>query len=92
MTPGRRLVWTSMLGPGFRPQGEGPEGTENSCGPAMTAIVAMEPHGAGTKYTATALHKNEAARQAHADMGFHDGWGTALDQLVASIKKMQAAG
>lgn len=92
VTPGCRLVWTSMLGPGFRPQGEGPEGPENSCGPAMTAIVAMEPHGAGTKYTATALHKNEAARQAHADMGFHDGWGTALDQLVASIKKMQAAG
>jgi len=24
----------------------------------------------------------------HEKMGFHEGWGTALDQLVAMIKKM----
>jgi len=25
-------------------------------------------------------------------LGFHDGWGTALDQLVALVRKMQVVG
>ena len=29
-----------------------------------------------------ALHANEADREKHEQMGFHEGWGTALDQLV----------
>ena len=56
--------------------------------PALTAIIAIEPHGSGTRYTATALHRDEAARKKHEEMGFHKGWGTALDQLVAHAKKM----
>ncbi|MBW8779084.1 MAG: SRPBCC family protein [Burkholderiales bacterium] len=35
-----------------------------------------------TKYTAIARHGDVAARQAHEQMGFHAGWGKALDQLV----------
>ena len=68
-----RLVWTDVLGPGWRPQEKG----------FMTAAILIEPHGTGTKYTAIAYHKNEADRERHEKMGFHEGWGKALDQLVA---------
>ena len=42
----------------------------------------------GTKYTALAMHKDEKDRNAHDRMGFSDGWGKALDQLVAAAKTM----
>jgi uncharacterized protein YndB with AHSA1/START domain len=42
----------------------------------------MEPEGEGTKYTAIAMHPDEASAKRHEEMGFQDGWGTALDQLV----------
>ena len=29
------------------------------------------------------LHKDEADRKLHEQMGFHEGWNTALDQLIA---------
>jgi uncharacterized protein YndB with AHSA1/START domain len=54
----------------------------------MTALITLEPHGAnGTKYTAVALHSDEAARKQHEAMGFQEGWGTALTQLVEYAKK-----
>jgi len=48
----------------------------------------FEPHEEGTKYTAIALHKDEADRKKHENMGFHTGWGQCLDQLVALAKKI----
>jgi uncharacterized protein YndB with AHSA1/START domain len=51
-------------------------------------VILLEPHGAGTKYTAIAIHGDEEATKKHSEMGFHDGWGKALDQLVAFAKKM----
>lgn len=70
---GKRIVFTDALLPGFRP-------AESSF---MTASILIEKHQDGTKYTAVAKHKSEADRQTHIDMGFHDGWSTALEQLVA---------
>ena len=78
VVPNERLVWTDALLPGYRP-------SEN---PFFTAIVTMEPHGKGTRYTAIAIHRDEAGRRKHEEMGFHDGWGKALDQLVAHVKTM----
>jgi uncharacterized protein YndB with AHSA1/START domain len=52
----------------------------------MTAIVTMEPRGSGTLYTAIAIHKDEAGRKQHEEMGFHEGWGQVLDQLVEHMK------
>ncbi|PWC47192.1 SRPBCC family protein [Azospirillum sp. TSA6c] len=72
----RRLVFTDALGPGFRPTGGG----------FMTASVTIEPAAGGTLYTAVAFHKDEAAKTQHEEMGFHHGWGAALDQLVALVK------
>lgn len=73
----RRLVWTGALGPGFRPQdGEF----------AFTAYILMEPEGGGTRFRALVLHKTPADRDRHDAMGFAQGWGTALDQLVELAK------
>jgi uncharacterized protein YndB with AHSA1/START domain len=76
-----KLVWTSALGPGFRPSKSAFPGV-----PLITAIISLEDHGKGTKYTATVLHETEEDLKKHEEMGFRDGWGTALDQLVAAIK------
>ena len=55
---------------------------------SFTAVISLEPHGQGTRYTALVIHGDEEARKKHEAMGFHDGWGTALDQLVAVVKRM----
>jgi uncharacterized protein YndB with AHSA1/START domain len=77
-----KLVWTVALAPGYRPARESPDSL------SFTAIIALEPQGSGTKYTALAMHRDEGGRKRHEEMGFHDGWGKALDQLVAHTKKM----
>ncbi|MFP3901604.1 MAG: SRPBCC family protein [Acidimicrobiia bacterium] len=76
----RRLVFTSAMGPGYRPidQDDLP----------FTAIVTMEPTAAGTRYTATAVHRDPEGRVKHEKMGFHEGWGAALDQLVALARTL----
>jgi uncharacterized protein YndB with AHSA1/START domain len=33
------------------------------------------------------IHADEAGAKKHAAMGFEAGWGAALDQLVAMVKK-----
>lgn len=73
-----RLAWTSALGPGFRPAEMG-EGCESF---PMTAVMTLADAGEGkTLYRAVALHRSEADRDAHAQMGFHEGWGTCASQL-----------
>ncbi|WP_254451804.1 SRPBCC domain-containing protein [Duganella vulcania] len=48
----------------------------------------MEPlPNGGTRYIACARHKDEATVEAHKQMGFRDGWGKALDQLIAHMKQ-----
>lgn len=83
--PNERLVWTDALEPGYRPTN-----SEPSCGSSyLTAVISLEPHEKGTKYTAIAIHKDREGRNKHEEMGFYHGWATALDQLVDMIKKMQ---
>ena len=79
-----KLVWTDALEPGYRPTHRPP-----SCGTShLTAVITLEPHSEGTKYTARAIHRDEESRKAHEEMGFHEGWGQALDQLVDVVKAM----
>ena len=75
-----RLVFTSVLGPGFRPL------DASAGGPHFTAVITLEDVDGGTRYTATAMHATPSSRQAHDQMGFHQGWGAALDQLVERAK------
>lgn len=69
--PQRRLVWTDALGPGFRPNAES----------FMTADITMHAVAGGTQYRALVLHRSNADRQKHEEMGFFQGWGTCLNQL-----------
>jgi len=78
VVPIERLVWTDALLPGYRP----------SQTPFFTAVISLEPQGTGTRYTATAIHRDEAGRQRHEEMGFREGWGKALDQLVAHARSL----
>lgn len=77
-----KLVWTSALEPGFRPAPAVPEAFH------MSAIILLESHSTGTKYTAIAIHSDEESRKKHEAMGFQEGWGKALDQLVEFVKQM----
>jgi uncharacterized protein YndB with AHSA1/START domain len=77
-----KLVWTAALKPGYRPQNPA------SGVPVFTVVILLKRHGAGTKYTAIALHGDAGGAKKHASMGFHDGWGKALDQLVTLAKTM----
>lgn len=66
-----RIVFTDALRGGWRPNEEA----------FFSAVITFEEHPQGTLYTATALHKTSEDRQKHKEMGFLDGWGTAIEQL-----------
>jgi uncharacterized protein YndB with AHSA1/START domain len=84
IVPNRRLVWTNALEPGFRPA---MALADNACGAfAMTAIIELTAVDGGTLYNARVLHANLSGKQQHEAMGFEQGWGQALEQMVAYIK------
>lgn len=81
VVPMERLVWTSMLFPGYRPAvfDDIP----------ITAIVTMERVGTGTRYVFTALHRDEADCEKARTSGWLEGTGIALDQFVAHVESMK---
>ncbi len=81
VVPLQRLIWTSMLFPGYRPAvfDDIP----------ITAIVTLEAVGSGTRYVFTALHRNEADFEANRTSGFYEGTEMAVDQLVAHVLAMK---
>jgi uncharacterized protein YndB with AHSA1/START domain len=83
-----RLTWTNALQPGFRPSGPADAGSAECAHLLFTAVLSLEDHGTGTRYTALAMHPTPAARDEHEAMGFHEGWGKALDQLVEAMKAL----
>jgi uncharacterized protein YndB with AHSA1/START domain len=80
--PNKKFVWTSALGTSFRPNPI----PENGPDLLFTGMILLEEMGNKTKYTAIAMHPDEATCQKHASMGFHEGWGICLDQLIQEIK------
>jgi len=81
--PMQRLVWTSMLFPGYRPAvfDDIP----------ITAIMTMESVGSGTRYVFTALHRNESDLEINKTSGFYEGTVMAVDQLVEHVLGMRSA-
>jgi uncharacterized protein YndB with AHSA1/START domain len=75
---GERIVFTNALTAGWRPAAQ----------PFMTAIITLADHADGTEYLAQVMHKDNADRNMHAEMGFYDGWGTVIEQLA---KRVEAA-
>lgn len=82
VVPHERLIWTGALGPGFRPNPK----EDMAIDMTFTAIIAMEPTATGTRYTAAVMHADPAGAAQHEEMGFYDGWGAALDQLVELVQ------
>lgn len=81
VVPIERLVWTSMLFPGYRPAvfDDIP----------ITAIVSMEAVGTGTRYVFTALHRSERDLEENKASGFYQGTEIAVDQLVHHVISMK---
>ena len=78
VVPRERLVWTDALLPGYRP----------SETPFFTAFIELETVPEGTRYRVIAIHRDAESKQKHEEMGFHQGWGAALDQMVELIQAM----
>ena len=74
---GKRIVFTNALVGGWRPAEQ----------PFMTAIITLDDHDLGTAYSARAMHRNEADRTLHQDLGFYDGWGTVTEQLARLVER-----
>lgn len=81
VVPLQRLVWTSMLFPGYRPAvfDDVP----------ITAIVTLEGAGAGTRYVFTALHRDEADFKKNKESGWEQGTTIAVEQLVEHVRGMK---
>ena len=81
VVPMERLVWTSMLFPGYRPAvfDDIP----------ITAINTMESVGTGTRYILTALHRDEADLEKNKASGWLQGTEIALDQFVTHVTSMK---
>jgi uncharacterized protein YndB with AHSA1/START domain len=78
VVPNQRLVLTDAYTQAWEPSEK----------PFMTLILTFEREGAGTRYTARALHWSEAGRKQHEEMGFHAGWSAATDQLEALVARL----
>lgn len=74
VAPQERIVFTSMLTAGWRP---------NTPWMGFTAIITMEDDPAGCRYTARVMHPDDATREQHEKLGFFDGWNTCITQLEA---------
>jgi uncharacterized protein YndB with AHSA1/START domain len=72
VVPQERLVFTTMLTGGWCPA---------TPWLGLTAIFTMADEGDGTRYVARVLHRDEADRVKHEEMGFFDGWNTGITQL-----------
>jgi uncharacterized protein YndB with AHSA1/START domain len=78
IVPNERLVWSAALTTGYRPQ---------ASDLPFTAILELSPNGSGgCKYRAIAVHQDPDGAKQHEAMGFHEGWGTVVDQLVEHIQ------
>jgi uncharacterized protein YndB with AHSA1/START domain len=72
-----RIVFTNALVGGWRPAEQ----------PFMTAIISLRDHPMGTEYVAQALHKSNADKSMHEEMGFHEGWETIVTQLAMLVEQ-----
>lgn len=76
--PHQRLVFTTVLTGGWQP-------VEPWL--ALTAILTFEPQDGGTLYAARVLHKTPEDSAKHDEMGFYEGWGTAIGQLARLVER-----
>ena len=78
VVPNRRLVSTDAYASAWEPSDK----------PFMTVILTFEPEAGKARYTARVRHWTLADKEAHEQMGFHQGWGICTDQLEALVKTL----
>lgn len=76
--PNERLVFTTVLTEGWQPA---------EPWLAITAILTFEAREGGTLYSARVLHRNPDDSRKHDEMGFQEGWGTAIGQLAGLLER-----
>lgn len=76
--PEKKLVFTTVLTEGWQPA---------EPWLALTAILTFEAQDGGTLYSARVLHKTPEDSAKHDEMGFYEGWGTAIGQLAGLVEK-----
>jgi uncharacterized protein YndB with AHSA1/START domain len=79
IVPEAKLVFTTVMTGGWKPA---------EPWLALTAIITFEAEGSGTRYASRVLHKDTADARKHEEMGFDEGWGTAIDQLAAFVQDL----
>lgn len=78
----KRIVWTDAFLPGWIP-------TEDTSDRPFLLVASLDFEDLGngkSKYTAIARHWTVDQCNKHKEMGFYEGWGTCIDQLVEYIK------
>jgi len=79
IVPNEKIVFTDAYTNDWTP----------SAKPFFTGVITFEDIGGGrTRYTARALHWSATDCEAHAQMGFHEGWGKCADQLAELAAKL----
>ena len=78
VVPNERVVFTDAYTRPWEPSDK----------PFFTGIITFEDEGGKTRYTARALHWTAEDCEAHAKMGFHEGWGQCADQMAALAKTL----
>ena len=73
VVPNERLVFTDAYTSAWQP----------SAKPFFTCVLTFEDEYGKTRYTARAKHWTAEDCASHDQMGFHEGWGVATDQLAA---------
>ncbi len=77
LVPDTRIVFTDAYTEGWVPGAK----------PFFTGIIELSDEEGGTRYTARARHWTAEDMAEHEKMGFTEGWGVVLDQLVALIEE-----
>jgi uncharacterized protein YndB with AHSA1/START domain len=75
VVPNQRLVFTNAYTQAWEPSEK----------PFMTVILTFQNEAGKTRYTAQVRHWTIADREAHEQMGFHQGWPLCTEQLAALV-------
>lgn len=78
IVPNEKLVFTDAYTGDWKPSGK----------PFMTVAITFADEDGKTRYTARVSHWSKEDRDAHEQMGFHQGWGLCADQLAELAKSI----
>lgn len=73
VAPGRRVVFTNALGPGFAPA--------RADDPLFICTVEIIPHETGCGHKLSVSYQDAAACEASRSAGVHHGWGAMIETL-----------